>query len=310
MNADIRTYGVVDGLRRRASHRLRFGGSFVFDDRRRNSDTLVTILAGFREYLWPYTLGRLAHLMPSGVDVCLLSAGLRSPALASIAERHGWSYLSTKTRRISTVQNIAIREHEQADWIYKVDEDVLVTEKCLEHMLAGYRRVADEGEFRPGFVAPILNVNGYSYVPFLERLGLRDDYAKEFGGTPRACTGIPVHADGRAAAWIWRHSVPLDEVARRFSEQPFSYSTVPHRFSTGLVLFRREFWSEMGGLRAPLEPPGRGEDEAFLCGQCVDRSQVMVVVHNACAGHYAFARQEETMRTMLDELSPGLELAR
>jgi hypothetical protein len=285
----MRSYGLVDGLRRRASDRLRFGGRFAFDDRRRNSDTLVMILAGFREYLWPYTLGRLAHLAPSGVDVCLLSAGLRSPALASIAERHGWSYLSTETRRISTVQNIAIREHEQAEWIYKVDEDVLVTENCLEHMLAGYRQVADEGEFRPGFAAPILNVNGYSYVPFLERLGLRQDYAKEFGGTPRACTGIPIHTDGRAAAWIWRRSVPLDEVARRF---------------------RREFWSEMGGLRAPLEPPGRGQDEAFLCGQCVDRSQVMVVVHNACAGHYAFARQEETMRAMVDELRPGLGLAR
>src|SRR5437764_10188033 len=109
VNADIRTYGVVDGLRRRASHRLRFGGSFAFDDRRRNSDTLVTILAGFREYLWPYTLGRLAHLMPSGVDVCILSAGLRSAALASIAQRHGWSYLSPNALRISTVPNLAIR---------------------------------------------------------------------------------------------------------------------------------------------------------------------------------------------------------
>jgi hypothetical protein len=36
----------------------------------------------------------------------------------------------------------------------------------------------------------------------------------------------------------------------------------------------------------------------------------MVVVHNACAGHYAFARQEETMRAMVDELRPGLGLAR
>ena len=52
----MRAYGVVDGLRHRASHRLRFGGGFASDDRRRNSDTLVMILAGFREYLWPYTL--------------------------------------------------------------------------------------------------------------------------------------------------------------------------------------------------------------------------------------------------------------
>jgi len=109
--------------------------------------------------------------MPSNVDVCVLVGRTALPALASIADRR----LSYSRRRPahSTVQNIAIREHERAEWIYKVDEDVLVTEKCLEHMLAGYREVATRASSRPGFAAPILNVNGYSYVPFLERLGLR-----------------------------------------------------------------------------------------------------------------------------------------
>src|SRR5437763_489999 len=81
---------------------------------------------------------------------------------------------------------------------------------------SGYLAVEDAGEFRPGFAAPILNVNGFSYVPFLEALGLRDEYASQFGGTPRACTGIPIQRQGPAAAWVWRHSVPVDAVARRF----------------------------------------------------------------------------------------------
>ncbi|MDQ1373456.1 MAG: hypothetical protein QOJ09_794 [Actinomycetota bacterium] len=310
MSARERAYGVVDGLRRRGGHRLRFGGRYSFDDRRRDSETLVLILAGFKEYLWPYSLGRLAELVPPDADVCLLSAGVHPPELAKTAQRNNWSYLTTETRRISTVQNIAIREHPQADWIYKVDEDVLVTDKCFEHVRSGYLAVEDTGEFRPGFAAPILNVNGFSYVPFLEALGLRDEYASQFGGTPRACTGIPIHRQGPAAAWVWRHSVPVDAVARRFTEQPFSYSIIPHRFSTGFVLFRREFWVLMEGIRAPLTPPGAGIDEAYLCSQCVDRSRVMVLVHNAYAGHYAFGRQEATMRAMLDELRPGLGLAR
>jgi hypothetical protein len=310
VNARKGAYGVVDGLRQRAGHRLRFGGRFAFEDRSRGADTVVLILAGFKEYLWPCVLPRLAELAPADADVCLLSAGVHSAELASTAQRNGWSYLTTDTRRISTVQNIAIREHGQADWIYKVDEDVLVTEKCLEHLRAGYEAVEAAGEYRPGFAAPILNLNGHSYVDFLEELGLREEYAAEFGGTPRACTGIPIHRDGRAAVWLWRHSVPLDEVARRFSDLPFSYTPIPHRFSTGLVLFRREFWELMAGIRAPLTPPGSGADEAYLCAQCVDRSRVMALIHNACAGHYAFARQEETMQAMFDELRPGLELAR
>jgi hypothetical protein len=303
-------YGVVDSFRRRAGHRLRFGGRYSFDDRSRGSDTLVLILAGFKEYLWPYSLGRLAELIPAEADVCLLSAGVQPPELAETAKRNRWSYLTTQTRRISTVQNIAIREHPQADWIYKVDEDVLVTDRCFERLHTGYLAVEDEGEFRVGFTAPVLNVNGFSYVPFLDALGLKEEYASEFGGIPRACTGIPIQREGPPAAWIWRHSLPVDEVARRFTEQPFSYSIIPHRFSTGMVLFRREFWELMEGIRAPLTPPGAGIDEAYLCSQCVDRSRVMVLVHNAYAGHYAFGRQEATMRAMLDELRPGLALAR
>lgn len=299
---------ISGAARRRAAHRIRFGGAFRFDDRRRRSDTLVLVLAGFKDYLWPYSLERVARFAPAGADVCVASAGVRSEALSAIAARHGWSYISTESRRVATAQNIAIREHPDAEWIYKVDEDVLATERCFEHLFEGYRRVLDDGEYEPGFVAPILNVNGYAYVPFLQALGLLDSFAREFGGARRAHTGVPIHDDGHAAAWVWRHSVPLDEVASVFSQRRFEYSTVPLRFNTGFILLRRSLWSDMGGFRAALNPPGMGLDEADLCRECVALSRVMVVAHNTCAGHYSFGRQEAVMRELLDELRPGLEL--
>src|SRR4051794_36212187 len=155
-----------------AARRLRFGGRFAFEDRRRDADTLILVLSGFKSYLWPFVLERLARFAPEDADVCLVSAGVHSDELADIARRHGWSYLSTSNGRVATAQNIAIREHPGAEWIFKVDEDVFVAAGCFETVREGYGRIVDEGTFKPGFVAPVLNVNGFSYVPFLKRLGL------------------------------------------------------------------------------------------------------------------------------------------
>src|SRR4051812_19798188 len=243
-------------MRIRAAEHLRFGGQFSLDDRRRGSDRMVLVLAGFKSYLWPYTLPRIARFAPADADVCVVSAGVTSPELAEVARANGWSYLTTRTRRLASAQNIAIREHSHAQWIFKVDEDVFATEGSFDRVLDGHQAVDAEGVYRPGFAAPILNVNGFSYVPFLEALGLLNRFAEEFGGLPRACTEIPVQRDGRAAAWIWDHSVPLDDVARTFTDREFSYSTIPHRFSTGFILFHRDFWEEISGIRATLAAPG------------------------------------------------------
>src|SRR4051794_41775620 len=88
VNPRMRVFDVVDGLRRRAGHRLRFGGRYSFDDRSRGSDTLGLILAGFKEYLWPYSLTRLAELIPESADVCLLAAGGQPPAVGAAGKRN------------------------------------------------------------------------------------------------------------------------------------------------------------------------------------------------------------------------------
>lgn len=303
---------VAKGIGRRArrvtQQRLRFGGDFQLDDRGSGSDRLMIVVAGFKDYLWPYSLARVAHFLPDGIDVCVVSAGVRRPELAALAEANGWSYLSTANRRVSAAQNIAIREFAAARRILKIDEDILVGEGCLQEMLDGLDRIEAEGEFEPGFVAPVLNLNGFSYTMFLDTLGLTAEYRERFGGTPHATMNVPVHGDGDAAAWIWSHSVPFDAVAARFSSLPFSYVTVPLRFSIGLILFRRELWESIGGLDAPLEAPGLGVDESHICQECVDRSKVMVVLGNAFAGHFAFGPQEARMRAELPGLADGLQI--
>ena len=297
------------GTEARLSRQLRFGGRYDLDDRRRASERLIVVLAGFKDFLWPYTLERIARFAPPDVDVCLVSAGVRSERLAEMAAKHGWTYLATRNGRISTALNIAIDLHERAGVIYKVDEDMILPEGFFESLLEGFERAEREQRYVPGFASPLVNLNGYSYVPFLEARGLSDEWQERFGPLTQRCLHIPVHDDPEAAHWLWRHTLPFDEVAAEFARRRFTYSACPHRFSIGAIVFRRDLWEAMAGFRAVVAPPGLGVDEDWICVQCVSLSRAMVVIHNLLAGHFAFGAQEAVMRTHLEELAPGLAVS-
>jgi hypothetical protein len=264
------------------------------------------VSTGFKEYLWDLTLARLERFAPAGWDVCLCSAGVESERLARVAARNGWSYLASRNARVAAPLNIAIDRHAGARWVAKLDEDVFVAEGSFATLLDGYRAIEAEGRYLPGFVAPVLNVNGFSYVNFLATMGLLDEYAERFGELRRAVTGVRIHHDPEAARWIWERSLPFDAVARRFGALPFSYETVPHQFSIGMILFARPLWEVMGGLRAGRRAPGLGVEERGIARHCIVRSRVMCVVENVLAGHYAFGPQDAAMRSALPSLEPGL----
>jgi hypothetical protein len=279
-----------------------------FENRSKDSKHLVIVLVGYKPDLWPVTLGRIARFAPPEYDICLMSSGKRVEKLDQLAESMGWSYLSTVLNEVSHIQNLSIERHPNAQYIFKLDEDMFIGKNFFEDLLAGHLRVLEQGLHKPGFTAPIINVNGYGYIEFLKELGLTSEYRKRFGEVRQAAEKIPAQTDGDAALWLWRHSMPFDETARRFSEKEFCYSTCPHRFSIGAILFERDFWSRMGGLAVSKTPGWLGHDEEHICKYCMNSSEVIVVVHNVFAGHYAFGPQNLTMSSALDELMPQLAL--
>lgn len=290
------------------TRRLNFGGSYTFIDRSKGSQRLLIVLAGYKEFLWPFTLDRLTKFVPSDIDVCILSAGLYSAPLAELAERHGWSYLYTKANKVSLVQNLAIAAHKEAKWIYKLDEDIFISEGFFDSLLEGYLRSKKEGLYNPGFCSPILNVNGYSYINLLKIIGAEDEYRDKFGELKRAAHNIKAHSDPEAAKWLWQKSLPFDEVASYVRSQPFNYSAAPHQFSIGAILFERELWETVGGLRTSLHEGVLGIDEEYLCKDCIALSRPIVVIHNLFAGHFSFGPQEPAMKAYLHEIYPQLSV--
>ena len=204
-----RVYGTLkDGLVA-ADVYSRLHDRVVFDDRRTGANVLVCMLAGYKSDLWRFVMPRFRAALPEA-DVCIISPGLRHDGLADLCRREGWSYLSTATNDVALAQNVCYRLHDGAEMIVKLDEDMFLLPDTITRLLAAYRDIKAEGVVDPGFVAPMIPLNGFCYRYLLEMLGLLDAYEAAFGRAKLATSGLAVHTDPAAARWIWERTAPLD----------------------------------------------------------------------------------------------------
>jgi hypothetical protein len=290
---------------------LNFSGRFRFWDHSNHSDLLLVVLAGYKEDAWPITFNRLKHFTPRECDVCVVSPGIVSPALQVLCAANNWSYLSTNANQLSPAVNFAIRCHPNAKVIIKMDEDIVIAEGFYDGLLAAKSRAEEEGRYDIGLVAPLLNVNGYSYRLLLEEYDRLEDYRNKMGDWRQSAWNTSAQRDPAAAKYLWDLSSPFDLVAAHFKNKAFAYSVVPHRFSIGCIMFDRSLWDAMGGFTAA--PEGwLGVDESDVCAYCCDNSKVIAVAHNVFAGHIGFGSQTKALLPLLlqrpDLLNPGVNV--
>lgn len=273
---------------------------FKFHDRRKNSSTLIMILAGYKPFLWEDVFGRIKAFAPSDADVCIISSGKYDDTLAEIAAKNEWSYLSTRRNCVQLAQNKAILLHPSADFIYKIDEDIFTTRHSFSVMMNTYKKVIADGDYEPGFVAPLLPINAYAHVRVLEKLGLTETYTQKFE-KPKYYSSRTrkIEADPQAAKFFWGEGgfVPsIDDMAERFYSDKLEYRACPVRFSIGFILFKRELWQNMGMFRVPRKGAGMGTDEIQICSRAMSESEAVIVAENAVAGHLSFGLQNEAMK--------------
>ncbi len=268
--------------------------------------TLVVMLAGYKPDLWATVMPRFAVAIPDGATVCLVSPGLWSEDISAIARAHGWTYLSTKTNDVALAQNVCLKLHPQAEMVVKLDEDMYLLPGSIQKLIDYYRELKQAGVVNPGFVAPSIPVNGYSYRQLLDRLGLLQAFEQRFGVAQYATTGIPVSDDPEAARWMWEHTAPLERTADLLQQDEPPLLVSPIKFSIGLIVFERRFWEEIRYFpvyrhRLWAGKNTLGADEEFLCKECFDRSRPIVVHPRVVAGHFSFGRQYDRMRALLGE---------
>lgn len=278
--------------------------SAQFKDRSNKSEKLCVILAGYKEFAYPAVFGRIKRFAPGDMDICVVSSGKFSPELDQLCAENGWSYLSTKENNVARIQNTAIWLHPNARYIYKLDEDVFITEGYFENMLRAYEH-AKTGEYEPGIMAPLLNVNGYAHMRILEKLGLKDVFSQRF--EPIKYMAGPhrkIENDPEAAKMMWGEGglVPsIDELNARFGAEPLEERACPIRFSIGAILFERQLWEDMGYLSVDPKGTNMGMDEVEMCSFCLINSRPLMVSENVVVGHLSFGTQNAPMKEYFEE---------
>lgn len=273
------------------------------EDRSRGLAKVCLVLAGYKEFLWDTVFERLRRFVPGDVDVCILSSGVYSGRLSETAQENGWSYLSTQVNDITLIQNIAIGHYEKAEWIYKMDEDIFVTQGCFEELMETYREVEASGAYRICFAAPLIPVNGYGYIRILEHVGKREAYEGRFGrayygGYPESM----IEKDAGAAQYMWgaEGEIPQLDRLNRLLRDTGGYSICGVRFSIGFILLHRSIWKSMGGFIVT----GRldlGVDEEELCRHGMLYAKAIIVSEGTAVGHFSFGQQTEGMRRFYEK---------
>lgn len=263
---------------------------FTFENKQKNHTKTLLVLAGYKEKLWDIVFKRIKRFVPEDMDVCIMSSGKYVPELSEICEKNNWSYLSTKTNNLSLIQNIAIKLHPNADYIYKLDEDMFICEGFFEGLLNTHIDAEHNSRYRVGLVAPLIPVNVHGHIRFMEKMGCLNEYEERFG---RAYYDFNTHFGGKVeeTVFLWEQTLPLDKTAKKFRDMPYSYSVCPHRFSIGAILFKRKIWEEMGGFRV-MDGTGLGSDEFDLAVFFLSLTHFysFVIAENVLAGHYSYGK--------------------
>lgn len=259
---------------------------YKFEDRKQDKEKVCFILAGYKDFLYDTVFARIKRYIPSDIEVCIVSSGKYDEKLSNIAKENNWSYLSTEINNVCLAQNVAINLFEKSKYIYKIDEDIFITENYFETMFQTLKDGEENSIYKIAFVAPTIPINGFSHYLVLERFGLLDYYEKTFEK--------PIYASGKdrmiekspeVAKFFWGEGEKLpniDEMNKIMSKDKFDYVPCPIRFSIGAILFRREIWEQMGKFYVDSSA-GMGMDEEQLCSYCTLTSRTIIVSKNTVA---------------------------
>lgn len=272
-----------------------------FENRKTNNQKLLYILIGYKDFLWEDTIERVRQFCPRDIDVCLLSSGLYDERLSIIAKKYNWSYFSTDINNIIYAQNLMLGEFSEKTYIFKMDEDVYVTEKSFDKMFDLYNKLTEAGEFKIGFISPMIPLNSSSYI-FLEEFDIKEEYKKKFnrklyyGGD---ISSPDIRVDSRFPKFYWSIA-NIDELNKKAeSKGSCRYRIIAGRHAICFILFTKDFINSMGGFCLD-EYDGVGYDwkdgdEFQIMQHCINFGYYGVMLLDTVCGHFCYAKQEEDM---------------
>lgn len=271
-----------------------------FIDNSRGLKKMCILLAGYKPYLYDIVFKRIEEFLDDDIDMCVVTSGLYSSEIEEICQKNKWSYLFTKINNIALIQNLAIHLHPNAEYIFKLDEDIFVTKDYFSILYDAYKIIEEDSDYVPGILAPIIPVNGYGYMRVLEKLGIREKYEHLFEKPRYASTpNWMIENNPEAAKFFWGSTgdIPhIDKLAEQFGREEFKCRPCPIQFSIGAILFSRELYNKMGYFTVNRFVTAKEMDETEICCTAIKLSRAIMVSENTVVGHIGFGRQAEGMK--------------
>lgn len=280
---------------------------YSFIDRSKGSDKLCYILSGYKPILWEYIFKRINNYKISDMDVCVISAGLFSQELYDICENYGWSYLHTEENNPLPAENTAIFLHPNAELIFKLDEDIFITEDYFNNMIEAYNHAKLTYPYHIGGVAPLIPLNSYGCCRILEKLKLAETFEslfyKPFYGVGEDGSDVYSVMSNKIARFMWGEGgyIPsIDYMNDKFKSEDRIEKPCPVHFSIGAILFSRTIWHEMLSFDLVDKSDPSGLDERIFTTFCAVNSRPLLVSENIVVGHFSYGNQFKSMCEYLD----------
>ena len=224
-----------------------------FLDNSQNKETMCFILAGYKQFTWDIIFKRIKKFCSNDIDVCIVSSGLFSNNLKIIAEKNNWSYISMKKNCVTLALNSAIKSFPNVKKIFKIDEDIFVTDGFFEELPKIFENA--KKDYFPCFSAPLIPINGYGYRRILEKLKLVKKYTELFE-YPKISAGnhMQIEFNPNVAKFFWGKDnfIPqIDKLNQIIKENVFfnqnnkkkggGIQSVPSVFQLVLFILKKNF---------------------------------------------------------------------
>ena len=284
-------------------------GEYEFINRSKKAKNMMIVLAGYQPYYFDAVFERVESNIQQfneDIDICICCSNAPTEAvgkLKRLAEKNDWSLLFLKKNRVTQIQNTAISLFPQAEWIYKIDEDIILPDNYFSSLKQAYITANLTLPYRVGFAGPVLNINAFGTPSFLKTIGQWEEFEKRFGkyqvgGTINTPEDY-IHNNKEWAKFIWERTIPFDKVAAEVAQNK-AIEICPIRFSIGAILIERSFL-EKNGFFPVFRSGGMGQDEKYLCDVCIEGMYSIVVASGILVGHLGFGQQKEVCKEFFFE---------
>ncbi len=230
---------------------------YVFENRSRSCDNLILIFIEANSNNWNITLSKIKEgidISKEQFDVCICvfnsnEYNCNLKRLKEIAHENSWSILFTYEKQESIALETAINLHPVANWIYKIDDNILVPSNYFEQLKLAYKHSVEAMPIYPGFLLPCVDVSTTGSISFLKAINQWNLFVNQFDKNgfylkENNCPFLlePFLKDKKIISWIDERTTPFEEVANIvFNNNHDELLWTPFKVSTEAILFERAF---------------------------------------------------------------------